>query len=63
MFEIQITNLADAEGIEPSLAVLEAAVLPLNDAPVLWNKKGFEPLGSGIDPSGLHPDCLTPLTH
>lgn len=32
---MKLTILAGAEGIEPSLAVLEAAVLPLDDAPKL----------------------------
>lgn len=31
---IVCSHLAGAAGIEPALTVLEAAVLPLNDAPV-----------------------------
>jgi hypothetical protein len=35
--------LAGAVGIEPTFAVLETAVLPLNYAPVMVEGDGFEP--------------------
>lgn len=43
--------MAEAEGIEPSLAVLEAAVLPLNDTPVGLAEEGND---SNTMPEGTH---------
>jgi hypothetical protein len=36
--------MAGAAGIEPTLTVLETAVLPLNYAPIKMEESGFEPL-------------------
>jgi hypothetical protein len=41
---IAIILMAGAAGIEPTLTVLETAVLPLNYAPMKMEESGFEPL-------------------
>jgi hypothetical protein len=35
--------LAGSEGIEPSLSVLEALVLPLDEQPIIWSDVGLLP--------------------
>lgn len=46
------TSLAGAVGIEPTYAVLEAAVLPLDDTPVgIGGNSGIRTLGGVYHPS------------
>ena len=35
--------MARAEGLEPPLTILETAILPLDDTPILEEEVGFEP--------------------